>query len=270
MDIHIGHNHSRMSSALLDTFFQVETTHWWWNGRKAILSSLLDMYLRGNKNVILDAGCGTGANILFLEKYGKVSGVDISSVATNFCRKRGIKNVKTGDISDLPYKSNSFDAVCLMDVLEHIEDEKVAIEEIFRVLKPKGKLLLTVPALPFIYSQHDREQGHFKRYTKKGLRTLFENTDFRELTINYFNMLLSPPIIVIRLLSRLKTFSKLADFDAKLNFDIHRVSPVNNLLSKIFSIERHLVMQFALPFGVSLLALYEKPKRSKDIVKRKY
>ncbi|MBI5045338.1 MAG: class I SAM-dependent methyltransferase [Candidatus Levybacteria bacterium] len=258
MDIHLGHQESSMSPKLLDIFYKVETTHWWWVGRKEIISFLLKKHLTNKKNLILDAGCGTGSNILFLKKFGDVYGVDTSLSATKFCQMRGLKNIKTADVSNLPYNDNSFDLVCLMDVLEHIKDDKKVIREIFRVLKPQGQLLITVPALPFIYSKHDKAQGHVRRYKKSDLKILFKKTGFTKVHLSYFNFLLSSPIIGIRLLSRLKLFSRLADFDAGLNFDIHKINYLNNFLSNIFSSEKYLLDKIPIPFGVSLLGLYKK------------
>src|SRR5258708_26763330 len=264
MDIHIEHNHSRMSEKLLETFFEVEEKHWWWIGRKNIIKSLLNSKGTGSKNIILDAGCGTGSNIIFFNQFGRTYGIDISSVATKFFRTRGIKNVVTGDVSKLPYKSNFFDLVTCMDVLEHIENEEKAINEIFRVLKPGGEILLTVPALPFVFSKHDKAQGHFRRYDIKYLRKILASAGFVEEKTTYFNTLLSFPIILIRLMSKIKPFSHLADFDARLNYDIYKVPTINNLLISIFSLEAKILKKRDLPIGVSILAIYKKQEKKKE------
>jgi len=263
MDIHIEHNHSRMSEKLLATFFEVEETHWWWIGRKNIIKSLLYSKRLKNKNIILDAGCGTGSNITFFSQFGTTYGIDISSTATKFCRMRGIKNVLTGDVSKLPYKNSFFDIVSCMDVLEHIENERKAIKEIFRVLKPGGVFILTVPALPFLFSKHDNAQGHFRRYNRKYLSKLLKSCGFEKDRISYFNTLLSFPIIIFRLLSKLEPFSGLADFDAKINYDIYKAHVFNKLLASIFSLEAKMLKKTDIPFGVSLVAFYKKPKRTK-------
>jgi SAM-dependent methyltransferase len=258
MDIHVEHNHSRMSEKLLDTFFKVETSHWWWTGRKGIITSVLKTRFNGRKIKILDAGCGTGSNIIFFNQYGKTYGTDISPIATKFCRIRGIKNVITSDVSKLPYKDRFFDLVSCMDVLEHIENEDKAIREIYRILKPGGLVLLTVPALPFIFSKHDKAQGHFRRYNIKHLRQILTSAGFVEERTTYFNTFLSLPIILIRLLSKLKLFSHLADFDAKLNYDIYKVHMLNNLFLSIFLLEARILKKRDFPIGVSILALYKK------------
>lgn len=264
MDIHIEHNHSRMSEKLLATFFEVEEKHWWWIGRKNIIKSLLNSKGTRNKYIILDAGCGTGSNITFFNQFGTTYGIDISSIATKFCRLRGIKNVVTGDVSKLPYKDNFFDIVSCMDVLEHIENEQKVIKELLRVLKPDGELILTVPALPFLFSKHDHAQGHFRRYSRNYLRNILLSSGFKEDRITYFNTLLSFPIIVFRLLSKLEPFSGLADFDAKMNYDVYRAHGFNKLLASIFSLESKILKKTDMPFGVSLVAFYKKPKKIKS------
>jgi len=260
MDIHLSHSDTRLNDKLLGIFFKVETLHWWWVARKKIVLNLLDKHLNSkNKNLILDAGCGTGAGMIYLSKFGKVYGVDLSPIAVRFCRKRGIKNVKVGSVLRLPYKDNTFDLICLMDVIEHIKDDKKVIEEMHRVLKPGGLLLMTLPALPFIYSKHDSEQGHYRRYTKNDIKKLFKKNRFAEKKLTYFNLFLSSPIILIRLLSRVGwPFTGLASFDSKVNYSIHNKKIINLLLTKIFSFESILINNFDLPFGISLLSLHEK------------
>jgi len=261
MDIHMNHNHSRMSENLLETFFKVETRHWWWVARKKIVINLLKKYLKKSDNVILDAGCGTGAGILYLQQFGNTYGVDLSPKAVEFCKKRGISKVKIGDVSKLPFKDNFFDLVCLLDVIEHVNDDKMVIKEISRVLKKGGILLMTLPALPFIYSKHDKEQGHFRRYSKHDLNNLFKKTGFKKMKVSYFNIFLSSPIIAIRLLSKLGgKFSKLADYDSKINYSIFKKGLVNGVLTKIFSLESPLLELIDLPFGISLISIHKKIK----------
>lgn len=259
MDVQKKHNHSRMSEHLLDIFFKVESTHWWWMGRRRIIEKLLDTHLKKNKNVILDAGCGTGAEIIYLQKYGEVHGLDLSKMAVDYCKKQGIKNVKTGDVSKLPYKDKTYDLICLLDVLEHTSNDKLVLKEMYRVLKPGGMLMMTVPAWPFLYSTHDRDQGHFKRYVKEDLRQLLVKTKFQEIKTSYFNTFLSPPIVAIRMISKLGgPFAGLADHDSKLNYDVADISLINKTLTAIFAAEAPFVKNFDLPFGISLLTLYQK------------
>src|SRR5258708_20211200 len=128
MDIQLKHEDITIRDKLINKFFEVETNHWWWVARKRIVTTLLKKHLHSKNNKILDAGCGTGAGMLYLRELGTVYGVDLSPTAVAFCKKRGISNVKTADVSKLPFKKNFFDLVCLMDVIEHIQDDKKVIK----------------------------------------------------------------------------------------------------------------------------------------------
>lgn len=259
MNISLPYNHSRMSDKLLKIFFEVETNHWWWIGRKKIVIKLLNKYLNYNKNIILDAGCGTGAGILYLKNFGTVYGIDLSPIAVKFCKQRGIKKIRTGDVSKLPYKNNFFDLVCLMDVIEHVSKDSLVIKEAYRILKPGGLLLTTIPALPFINSNHDYAQGHFRRYSKSHIEKILSERKFKNIKISYFNFFLSPIIILIRISSKhIRIFSKLADYDSKLNYEIYKKNIINQFLIKIISIESKIIEYFNLPFGISLITISQK------------
>src|SRR3989344_2244801 len=100
------------------TMYEVEDAHFWYKGMREIAKTLLDKHLPKNKQLnILDAGCGTGRNIIFLKNYGKVSGFDISPYAIKYCKRRKLVNIKFGSIDKIPYKNNCFDVVTCFDVL---------------------------------------------------------------------------------------------------------------------------------------------------------
>jgi len=265
MDIQLNYNHSKMSDKLLKIFNEIESNHWWWLGRRKITGVFLDKINLQKECKILDGGCGTGAELIFLQQYGEVYGVDLSPIAIKFCKERGLSKVKVADLSKLPFQDNFFDLVCLMDVIEHIKDSQIILKEIKRVLKPGGHVFLTVPALPFIFSLHDTQQGHFRRYRKSSLREFFDKAGFKEKRLSYFNFLLSPPIIFIRLLSRISVIgNKIANFDSRvnnnLNYSISKISPVNKFLYHCFAAESVLMKFTNLPLGVSIIALYENEK----------
>src|ERR1043165_5867137 len=114
--------------------FRVEQSHWWYTGRRPR---------------ILDVGCGTGANLLMLSKYGEAEGVDISEDALSFCRERGLDKVRLGAGEQLPYEDATFDLVTALDVVEHMDDDLAGLREMRRVLRPGGRALLFVPTLMF-------------------------------------------------------------------------------------------------------------------------
>lgn len=144
-----------MNEALLESFNKVEQFHWWWAGRQELVKNLLPL----KKNLkILDIGCGTGETLTFIKKIKPQSilfGVDNSSKAVAFTQKRG-HQVKLSSAQKLVFKTNTFDVVLLLDVIEHIKDDSLVIKEAARVLKKDGLIIITSPGLQFIYSAHDK------------------------------------------------------------------------------------------------------------------
>jgi ubiquinone/menaquinone biosynthesis C-methylase UbiE len=234
--------------------YEVEDTHFWYQGMRIITQNLLDKYLpKKTNNKILDAGCGTGANMLFLKKYGDVYGFDISDEAIKFCKKRGIKNIKKAGVENTPYKSNSFDLITCFDVLGQMEVKKDndAIKEFYRVLKPNGIIFIRVAAYNWLYSYHDKTVHTKQRYNKKILKQKFINKNFKILKTTYANMFLFPFIIIKRLLNK--------NVGEKINSDVNKVNFfINFLLKIIFFIEKHLLNYIDLPFGSSLIVICQK------------
>lgn len=245
-----------MNEKLLQYFNEIEKNHWWWRGRREILRQYI---LPKPKMRILDIGCGTGETLSFLQEFldrPVLHGVDTSKTAINFAIKRGHANITLIDAKQLPFPDKYFDYILLLDVLEHIKDDTEALLEAKRVLKKGGKIIVTAPALQFIWSDHDTDQGHYRRYRRRDFRELSKNTKLPLSKISYFNFLLSPLIIFIRLLGRLSPFRSVNSYDSKLNFEIANKNIVNSLLSRIFVSEIKMLKTVDYPIGISLLAVF--------------
>lgn len=249
-----------MNNNLLRKFNQIEKVHWWWVGRRQIISQSITR----KKNLkILDIGFGTGETMCFLQEILKdpsLFGVDTSIVAVRFAKSRGHKNVRKASATKLPYQPNTFDTVFALDVIEHIKDDQKVFQEIYRVLKPGGELIITVPALPFIWSNHDSGQGHKRRYTRRRIIKLSKKSGFQIKFISYFNFFLSPIIIIIRSLGNLKPFAKLNEYDSKLNYDISNQKIINSILKKLFVSEIKMLKRIRYPIGISITAKFIKQK----------
>lgn len=248
-----------MNNNLLKKFNKIEKIHWWWEGRRQIISQLIT---RKKEQKILDIGFGTGETMSYLKKIlfnPDLYGVDTSPVAVRFAKSRGHKNAKRGSATELPYKAKTFDTVFALDVIEHIEDDQKVVDEMFRVLKPGGEAIVTVPGLPFIWSKHDSGQGHKRRYTRRRLVKLAKKAGFKVEFISYFNFILSPLIIFIRLIGRLKPFSGLNEYDSKLNYDLSRKKIINFFLKLIFVGEIKLLKWVTYPVGISVATKFVKP-----------
>jgi len=138
--------------------FRVEQSHWWYAGRRKILSEFVEEICRevtDRRPRILDVGCGTGANLLMLSKYGEAEGVDVSEDALAFCRERGLDKVRLGNGEELPYEAGTFDLVTAFDVVEHMDDDLAGLREMRRVLRPGGRALLFVPTFMFLWGLQD-------------------------------------------------------------------------------------------------------------------
>jgi ubiquinone/menaquinone biosynthesis C-methylase UbiE len=132
-----------MDPTAYEVVHQLEESHWFFVARRSILSGLLDDLLRGKDRLaILDVGCGTGATMGFLQRYGEVTGIDISATALKYCHDQGRSSLCQADSSCLPFSEESFDLVTALDLLEHLEDESKGLVEFWRVLKHGGQMLL--------------------------------------------------------------------------------------------------------------------------------
>lgn len=229
-----------------------EDHHWWFVARRIIIRKILSYYLPvKRKRRILEVGCGTGGNLELLSTYGDVYATELDDEALEMAGKRGAYRVVKGSLpDDIPFEGG-FDLICMLDVLEHIDDDRGALEVIVKKLNPGGKILITVPACKFLWSEHDVTLHHKRRYGKKQLLRLVHASGFRIIYYTYFNTLLFPVIAAVR--SRKKINGKECGTDVSMPS-----KPVNLLLTAIFSGERFLMPLISLPFGTSILLLAEK------------
>jgi len=217
-----------MDSNSIKTYSQHERTYWWFVGRREIINNVLNKYLPRNNFNILDWGCGTGANFNILRKFGTVLGVDASTTAINKCKSKGINNVLLNNSLDTFQPHVSFDLFTCFDVLEHIKDDKKFIQDIHRFTKKDSFVLVTVPAYQFLWSNLDDIVGHKRRYTRSGLISIFEKNGFKVLKASYFNTILSPIFILIRLIQK---FKKNSDELENLILNVNPI--INKILSHI-------------------------------------
>lgn len=238
-----------------NNIFKNEDTHFYYVGYHNIIISQLKKYLsaKSTKLKILDAGCGTGGLTKKLSTFGETIGIDISEKAIKLAKKRGLK-VQKGSINKINFPNKNFDVVVSVDVLYHqwVEDDKAAIKELLRVLKPGGILLLKLPAYEFLRSSHDLVVYTKKRYTKKDLLKLFKGTQATIIKASFLGSFLLPIIIfkifTTRIAGRIKPYSSVGKL----------WNPINNLLILCFNIENILMKYTNIPFGISILAIAKK------------
>lgn len=248
-----------MDQRFYEQYYELEDQHWWFRGRRRIFIALLDRELgtRATGRRVLDVGCGTGAMLGHLARYGEVDGVEMSAEAVGLCGRRGQTRVTQATGHELPFPDASFDLVTALDVIEHIEDDRSAVEEMVRVLRPGGYLLLAVPAFRFLWGPQDDISHHFRRYRARELERRATEAGLVPRRVSYFNMVLFPAIATIRLLR----FNRMANADRhRSDFELNRSSGMlNSALARLFGLESYLVARRKLPFGVSVLCLATKP-----------
>ena len=167
-----------MNNKEYEKLYKFEQFYWWHVGRRDILNFFLKKFLNKKGIQILEIGCGTGGNLEILSNLSEVTGLDVSKYALDFCRKRGVNNLVLGRAEKTNFPSESFDLILMLDVLEHIKDDKKAIGETRRILKEGGYFLVTVPAYQFIWSEHDEILGHYRRYSISDFSKKLEEAGF--------------------------------------------------------------------------------------------
>ena len=234
-----------------------EEHHWWFAGTRNILFSIMDKFVRKDKNIkILDIGCGTGIVMKKLESYGEAFGIDISDEAILFCAKRGIKNIFKADAAKLPFENNNFDLITSFDVLEHIDKPVIALKEIYRVLNINGIAIISVPAYKFLWSSHDEALHHVTRFTISELKELILLNNFEILKISYFDFFLFPIIALVRIIKNIS--QKIMNKNIKQT-DLKNTSGLfNKILISILNLEAKILKKINFPYGVSILAIIKK------------
>lgn len=229
---------------------------WWYKSLRELIGHYFRRHIPKNAK-ILDAGCGTGENIAYLESvgYSRIKGIDLSEDSILLCKKRGLKNVVQGDLKKLPFEDNSFDAVYSMDVLGLIpeKERKQVIHELYRVLKPGGWLIIQCAALEWLRSEHDVVVSMHHRFTKKEIKEEFRQFELQKLSYRFF--ILFPLMSLVKLLKRPSAHKK-------AHSDVDKPHPVlNTVLLAIQRVENALFTWISLPIGTSLFLVARKTEK---------
>lgn len=224
--------------------------HWWFEGRKKILSKILKKNIT-NKKIILDYGCGVGINLGMLSKFGKVFYYDKSRLAINYVKKKYSNQNLFININKLSKFKRKFDLIVATDVIEHIKNDKKEIIKISNLLKRDGYILITVPAFQNLFSSKDVSLKHYRRYNKENLHKLLKKS-FHQIKFTYFNFILFIPIAVTILFFKITKIKFIESVEKKPNFLINKIALY------LFVFESFLINKIKLPFGISLLFFGKK------------
>ena len=238
-----------MDRAVYDRMAEQDSQHWWYLGRRSILSDLIERAVPLPTDArILEIGCGTGHNFGMLGRFGHVDALEIDDQARALASERLGREVGTAPLPELTgVPDGTYHLIALLDVLEHIEQDRASLASIRGKLRPGGRILLTVPANPWMWSAHDVVHHHHRRYSKAKLAQVAREAGLKVHTISYFNSLLFPVAAAARIVGKI---AGKKESDDKLP-----PAPVNSLLRTVFGLERHLVGRVPLPAGVSLVAV---------------
>jgi SAM-dependent methyltransferase len=232
----------------------VEERHWWYRGRRRIIHSILSRHMKLDRGArVLEVGAGTGGNINLLRQFGKVDAAEFDEEARRTARQKTGCNVVACNLpTDLSVEEKCYELIVLFDVLEHIDDDVSTLRLIGEKIKGGGKVMLTVPALPWLWSRHDDLSHHKRRYTKSCLENACRNAGLEILEVGYFNSFLFPLVAVFRLLKNVSGSDRL---DSELPHPF-----VNRILEAIFGFERHFLGWLKFPVGVSLYMVAQPAK----------
>jgi ubiquinone/menaquinone biosynthesis C-methylase UbiE len=248
----------------------LETEYWWFAGRRAIIEGLLHKVPSQSKRRdlrLLDIGCGTGANLPMLRRVagqsGRVFAMDFSLLALDFARthpeSEGVSLLQ-GDALHLPFKDDCFDVLTMLDVLEHLNDDRRALSEVRRVLRPGGALVFSVPAYQHLWSAHDEALHHFRRYEFRGLNQLLRESGFQVYRLSFAMSLMPPAAWLWRRL--------ILPFQPKRPKEATRHSegavlpqlprPFNQLFIEYLKLEGRIIPHYRFNFGTSLVGIAVK------------
>ena len=235
--------------------YMLEENHWWFRSLHRSMFSFLDSY-RPNwrEERILDAGCGTGKILEMLGAPDRNIGIDLAEESLKFCHKRGLTNVKQGDICDLPFNENSFEAVICASVLYHewVPEPKQALGEFQKVLVPDGILFVELPAYDFLSSPHDDAVLTARRFTTPAVRELFSESGFEILRLSHRLAFALPLAFMARTL-RLAPEGR--DFSAS-GKGSHNV--FNKIMNMAAVVENRIMRRVDLPVGTSIYCVAKK------------
>ena len=238
-----------MERVVYDRMAELDQVHWWYRARREILADLIARRIAPPRDArILEVGCGTGHNLEMLRRFGRVEGIEVDPAARQLASLRLGQPIMDAPLPTLPgVPDRAYDMVAILDVIEHIEEDVAGMRALAGKLKPGARMLITVPAFPWMWSAHDVVNHHKRRYTRRTLKALVDDAGLKLEMMSWFNSLLFPLAATARLAGRV---TGKEDSD-----DTLPPAPVNKALEWLFGLERYALGRLPFPPGVSLVAI---------------
>ena len=216
---------------LLRATAKAEGRHFWFRGFRAIVTPLIRQAVANRPDPqILDCGCGTGANVQMLGRFGRAFGFDLSPVGLQIGREAGRSHLARASVTAAPFPSGAFDLVTSFDVLYSLEEreERMAVAEMYRLTRPGGHVLINVAALKMLSGDHSVLSREVRRYDRSGLRRLVSDAGFTIVRLTYTNFALFFPLAAIRLAHRWRGLA--SEHQAEREISVPS-EPINAVLS---------------------------------------
>jgi SAM-dependent methyltransferase len=246
---------------LLRATARAEARHFWFRGFRAFVTPLVRQALDGRRDpYILDCGCGTGANVDRLRRFGRTAGFDLSATGLRLARDAGRTRLVRASVAAAPFAGGRFDLVTSFDVLYAVDEreERAALSEMYRLLKSGGYALITVAAMEMLRGDHSVLSREIRRYDRDDLRNRVMQAGFTVERITYAYASLFPQMALARAWQRARGL-KQEDEQAAQHEIAVPPEPVNALLTGVLMLEAAWLRRFNAPFGSSLICLARKP-----------
>jgi len=246
-----------MDRTAYDRYFALEQKHFWRVARRELVLDLVNRHRPpGSALRLLDVGGACTLVSRELGRFGEVTVVEPDAPTAEFARRELGLDARVGSLPDQMPVEGPFDVITLLDVIEHIDDDVEALRAVRGFLRPGGLLLITVPAVPWLWSNHDVSVHHRRRYEREGLERVIEQSGFTIERMTYHTSLLFPLIAAQRLASRFKGVHQKAEYNVRIP-----PAPINAILRGIMGVEGRLIRHSEMPIGSSLVAVCRRPAR---------